>query len=280
VATLVLTFEPHPLSVVAPGKAPPSLTPLPEKLEQLAAAGADITVVAKADPNLLTLTPEEFINRVVARLSPVHIVEGTSFGFGRGRSGDAATLRRLGAEHGFMVTIVDPVRVTVDGGTTVEVSSSAIRRFIAEGRVEHAARCLGRAYTLIGEVVSGAGRGRQIGVPTANMGGLQQLVPGDGVYAGFARIHGKSSHERAPIPAAISIGTTPTFEDAGGRCVEVHLLDTEADLYNRQIRLEFGIRLRGQRKFASPADLVGQISRDIEAVRRFAGKKLESQERA
>ena len=285
VQTAVLTFEPHPLSVVAPAKAPPRLTPLPEKLDQLAAAGAEFVVVAKANRDLLGLTPQQFIERVVGRIQPRHIVEGASFGFGRGRSGTIETLRQLGREYGFEVVTVDTVRVEIDRETTVEVSSSIIRRLIAEGQTEQAALCLGRPYALIGKVVAGTGRGKRLGFPTANMTAADQLIPADGVYAGFAST---PSHRLSPAvaakrnvrasswPAAISIGTTPTFENSDPkhgpkeRQIEAHLLDADTDLYGREIRLEFGRWLRSQEKFASATALIDQIARDVEAVRRSA----------
>jgi riboflavin kinase/FMN adenylyltransferase len=279
---VVLTFEPHPLSVVAPAKTPPCLAPLPEKLDLLAAAGAQVTVVAEANRNLLTLTAEQFIERVLLRLNPTHIVEGSSFGFGRGRSGTPETLRRLGGRHGFEVLIVDPVRVDLDRETTVEVSSSIIRRLISEGRMEPASRCLGRPYGLSGKVVVGRRRGKQLGFPTANLAVEGRLIPADGVYAGSARLQSRALQSAVTEvgdsvwPAAISIGTTPTFE-AGGktharpeRRVEAHLLGADAEFYGRQIRLEFGAWLRNQEKFESPDDLVAQIARDVEAVRRYA----------
>ena len=283
--TVVLTFEPHPLSVVAPAKAPPRLTPLPEKLDQLAAAGAEVAVVAKANRDLLGLTPQQFIERVVGRIQPRHIVEGASFGFGRGRSGTIETLRQLGREYGFEVVTVDTVRVEIDRETTVEVSSSIIRRLIAEGQTEQAALCLGRPYALMGKVVAGTGRGKRLGFPTANMTVADQLIPADGVYAGFAStpsrrlspaVAAKRTVHVSSWPAAISIGTTPTFENSDSRHrpkerqIEAHLLDADTDLYGREIRLEFGRWLRGQEKFASAAALIDQIARDVEAVRRSA----------
>ena len=274
--TVVLTFEPHPLTVVAPARAPARLTPLPEKLDRLADAGAQIAVVARANRDLLALTPRQFIERVVGRLHPSHIVEGPSFGFGRGRSGTSDTLRQLGAEQGFEVLVADPVRVALDRDATVEVSSSLVRRLIAEGRVERATLCLGRPYALIGKVVVGIGRGKGLGFPTINLAVEDQLIPADGVYAGRARLELDPSAGPASRVAAISIGTTPTFEDAGpgqgpaARRVEAYLLDTEAELYGREVRLEFGTWLRTQEKFESAAALSAQIARDVQAVRRYA----------
>ncbi|MCH7813606.1 MAG: riboflavin biosynthesis protein RibF [Planctomycetes bacterium] len=277
--TVVLTFEPHPITILRPDQAPARLTPLPEKLERLRAAGADLVVVAEANRALLSLEAPRFVERVVARLHPAHIVEGRSFRFGAGRSGTSETLADLGRLHGFNVFIVDPVRLQVDPDTTVEVSSSLIRTLIGQGRVHRASLCLGRRYALVGDVVGGHGRGRGLGFPTANLDACDQLIPGDGVYAGFAWLEGESSDEARRWPAAISIGVNPTFAGASGpsarpeRRVEAHLLGPEAEMYGRRLRLEFGIRLRDQKKFDSPQALSNQIARDVEAVRRHADEQ-------
>ena len=272
--TVVVTFEPHPLSVVTPAKAPARLMPPEEKLACLAAAGADITVVIEANRDLLSTTAEDFIERLAARLHPGHIVEGSSFGFGRGRTGTVDTLRSLGRQRDFHVTIVDPVRVQLDGETKVDVSSSLIRTLVAEGRVHRAALCLGRPYTLIGRVTTGQRRGVTLGYPTANLAVDDQLVPADGVYAGFA-VAGTARR-----PAAISIGTTPTFSadpqrpgDGPQSKIEAYLLDAEVDLYNQDLRLEFGKWLREQQRFESAGELRAQIAKDVEAVRQHAGTK-------
>lgn len=266
--TVVLTFEPHPLSVVAPEKAPARLMPLDEKLSCLASAGAEIAVVARADRELLSLTPAQFVEKIVARLHPSHIVEGASFGFGRGRSGTPQTLRDLGTRLGYEVFIVDPVKLQLDGGTTLEISSSMIRRLIAEGRVHRAELCLGRPYALIGEVVGGIGRGTTLGFPTANLEVVDQLVPADGVYAGVVRVMGGAASSAARRwAAAVSIGTTPTFTAAAERKIEAFLLDADLQLYGKTLRLEFGKWLRAQKTFESAEELCAQINRDVAAVR-------------
>jgi riboflavin kinase/FMN adenylyltransferase len=263
---VVLTFEPHPLTVVAPSKTPPRLSTLDEKLSRLAAAGAHITVVAKSEAKLLALEAERFIEEViVGRFHPTHIVEGPSFGFGRGRKGTSELLQRSAPRFGFEVHILDPVTVRIDGGETLMVSSSLIRRLLAQGQVQQAATCLGRAYALTGKVVVGDQRGRTIGVPTANLEVADQLVPGEGVYAGRAVVN-DTDHA-----AAISIGRAPTFDGTESR-IEAHLLDFDGDLYDRSLRLEFQRKLRPQRAFDSPAALAEQLRRDIEAVRRAVGQ--------
>ncbi len=258
---VVLTFEPHPLSIVTPSKAPKLLSTPGEKLRCLARSGADITVVARSEPGLLSLEPQAFIEEVIwERFHPTHVVEGPSFGFGRSRRGTPELLSRVARRLGCEVHIVEPVTVQIEQGETLLVSSSLIRRLLAEGKVRRAGLCLGRSYTLIGQVAEGAGRGRTLGFPTANLAGIQQLIPADAVYAGRAVVPGGT------YPCAISIGSAPTF---GGqeRQVEAHLLDFTGDLCGKTIRIEFTRRLREQKKFESPEALARQLGEDVEAVR-------------
>jgi len=259
---VVLTFEPHPLGVVTGQKAPPRLSLPSQKLTWLKQAGADVTVVARSEPGLLGLEPERFIREVlVTRLHPTHVVEGPNFGFGRGRRGNTELLRRVGTEAGFEVHEVEPVTLEVDEGESVMVSSSLIRRLLAESKVHRAALCLGRPYTIRGEVVPGVQRGRQLGFPTANIALADQMLPGDGVYTGKVVI-ADVSHR-----AAISVGTQQTF-DHGARQLEVHVLDFEGNLYGQVIEVEFERPLRSQRKFESAEALAEQLHRDVAEVRR------------
>lgn len=261
---VVLTFEPHPLSVVAPERAPGALALPDEKLRFLAGAGADIVVIAKSEPTLLGLEAERFIEEVVVRqFHPKHIVEGPSFGFGRGRKGTPELLQQIAARFACKVHIVDPVTLRIDEDETLLVSSSLIRRLLSEGKVRRAAACLGRDYSLGGEVVAGDGRGRTLGFPTANIAAAQQIVPADGVYAGRTMFQGDT------FLSAISIGNTPTFHGTGQR-IEAHLLDFEGRLYGEPVRIEFERRLRDQRAFDSPEALVRQLHCDVEVVRGIA----------
>ncbi|MFH0983506.1 MAG: bifunctional riboflavin kinase/FAD synthetase [Planctomycetota bacterium] len=267
VPVAVLTFEPHPLSVVGPHRSPPRLTPAEEKIAQLGQARADLVGVAESTPALLGLTPEDFIDRIIVpRFHPTHVVEGASFGFGRGRKGTTELLQQLGPSRGFETFVVEPVRLQVEHHETVLVSSSLIRKLLQEGRVHHAELCLGRPYTLVGTVGHGAARGVELGFPTANLDGAEQLVPGEGVYAGEAHLAGES------YAAAINIGTAPTFGGTTTR-VEAHLLDFIGDLYGRPIRLDFHDPLRGQRKFASKEELIRQITEDVTRVRRLYAER-------
>ena len=258
---VVLTFEPHPLTVVAPGKAPLRLSHPDEKLRRLADAGADVTVVARSDPDLLGIEAEQFVEKVIVeKFRPTHIVEGPSFGFGRGRKGTPELLRDIASRFGCKVHIVEPVKIEI-ADETVMVSSSLVRRLLTEAKVDSAALCLGRPYALIGEVVHGDGRGRTIGFPTANVDVIDQLGPREGVYAGRATV---GDIER---PCAVSIGHTPTFGGTSQR-VEAYLLDLEdADLYGRTMRVEFDRLIREQHVFGSSEALVEQVHRDVEAVR-------------
>lgn len=258
---VVLTFDPHPLEIVSPGRVPERLMPLSEKICRLTQAGADAVVVARSEPALLSLEPHEFVESVIERkFKPSHVVEGWSFGFGKGRKGNADVLRDLGARHGFDVFIVEPVRLQVADDETVLVTSSMIRELIRAGQVDRARLCLGRPYALFGEVATGHGRGSKLGYPTANLGQIDQLIPAEGVYAGRAEVCGGS------YDAAISIGTTPTFGDNSLQ-VETFLLDCSAELYGQPMKLEFLRFLRGQRRFESPEALTKQIEQDVQQVR-------------
>lgn len=267
---VVLTFEPHPLSIVAPEKAPERLTPLPEKIRLLADTGVAMTVVADSNSGVLTTPAREFIREIIIpQFHPLHIVEGANFGFGKGRSGNNELLMSMGESLGFELFVVEPLRLEIDKDERTLVSSSLIRSLIREGKVHRAALCLGRPYTLIGHIIPGAKRGRSLGFPTANTRVADQLIPGQGVYAGRATVQDKT------FSAAISIGTNPTF-DGHTLAVEAHLLDVPAEfsadndlLYEQPIRIELGKWLRGQIKFQSPADLVAQIEKDVAATRQW-----------
>jgi len=258
---VVLTFEPHPLSVIAPDRAPERLTPPHEKMRLLSVNGADLVVIATSDSALLAVEPEDFVDDIVwGRFHPTQIVEGPSFGFGRARRGTPEMLRMLAARHGCETHILAPVTLEIHAHDTLLVSSTVIRGLLREGKARRAALCLGRPYALFGTVVRGAQRGRTIGFPTANVEPEDQLVPGDGVYSGTAEVADVTR------PCAISIGRTPTFGD-GGRLVEAHLLDFAGDVYGAPVRLELHRRLRGQRKFDSADALAEQLRRDVAAVR-------------
>jgi riboflavin kinase/FMN adenylyltransferase len=254
----VATFHPRPVSVLVPDRAPDSLSTLERRLELLAGAGVDDVVVVRFTRELAALTPEQFADDVlVGRLGAVEVLVGQNFRFGRGRIGDVNVLRALGEERGFGVTVT-PLH-EIDGGP---VSSSRIRELIRRGDVVGAGHLLGRPPSLEGIVVRGDGRGRELGVPTANLGLEQGFVqPAEGVYAGDV-VLGDGRRYRA----AISVGTNPTFDGTRDVRVESHLLRFDEDLYGATVQVEFRRFLRGQRRFDSIDELIRQMREDIAAV--------------
>lgn len=256
VPAVVLTFEPHPLTLVSPENCPPRLTTSDCKAALLEKCGIDVVMEYPTDWDLLQLSPEEFFQRfVVEEFAARGLVEGPNFYFGRGRSGNVETLRRLCEERGMSLDVVTPA---ADGAEMI--SSSRIRKALTAGDVERAAGLLGRRYRLSGTVRNGAGRGRVLGFPTANLHRVETLIPADGVYAGtFATQDGQ-------WPAAVHIGPNPTFQD-GERKVEAHLLDFSGDLYGQAAELEFVQRVRDTRRFADQAELQSQLQADVTTVR-------------
>ena len=257
VRSVAVTFEPHPSAVVRPGSEPPYLQTLSDRITSLYGAGIDRVLVLDFTPALAALEPHEFLERVlVGRLAPLKVVVGTNFRFGHKAAGDVVVLAEGGEQHGYEVEAV--TLLELDGEP---ISSSSIRDRLAEGDVAWSTRALGRPHEVLGEVVAGEGRGRTIGVPTANVepvGGL--VVPANGVYAGHAR-----RGERF-WPCVTNVGTRPTF-DGREVTVESHLLDMEEDLYGQRLAVSFEHRLRGEQKFDGPDELVAQIRRDLEAAR-------------
>ena len=254
---VVLTFDPHPARVLAPDRAPGALTTPDQKQELLASLGADLVVVLPFSPAVAAQSPEQFVSRVlVASLGARQVVVGESFRFGRGQSGDAARLVALGAAGGFGVEAVPPV---LDGGQPV--SSSRVREALAGGDVATAQRLLGRAFFVDAGVVRGDGRGRTIGVPTANLESTNEVLPARGVYAARCRVPDGSWRM-----AVVNRGRRPTF---GGEAetVEAHLLDFDSDLYAGTVRLAFAARLREERRFAGVQELVAQIRDDVSRAR-------------
>jgi len=257
--SVVLTFDPHPARVLSPDRAPASLTTLEQKAEILAVLGVDRLAVLPFTVELSRREPEDFARDVLQRaLAARVVVVGSSFRFGRGRSGDLATLRRFGDVLGFQVHGLRPV--IARGGP---ISSTRIREALSRGAVDAAKDFLGRRFFVDGAVVKGEGRGRRIGIPTANLDVVNETVPGGGVYACWARVLG----DAFPRPAAVNVGRRPTF-GGGVTMVEAHLLDYEGDLYGRTLRLEFEERLREGRTFPGAEALVAQIRGDIIEARR------------
>lgn len=259
-AAVAMTFDPPPDLVLRPDDQPQRITPAAQRADLLLAAGADYVVTARTDARLLGLSPEAFIAEIImSRFAPLQMVEGANFFYGKRRAGNIQTLRRAGRTHNFAVHVADPVAVDLGEGP-VPVSSTLIRRLLLDGRVERAARCLGRDFVLYGRVTGGERRGRALAYPTANIDPGEQVTPGDGIYAGRAAVRG------ADYPAAISVGDKPTF-GPGERTVETFLLDADGDFYNEPLALSFVRRLRDQEKFADGEALRAQIAGDVERVR-------------
>jgi riboflavin kinase/FMN adenylyltransferase len=256
-ACVVVTFDPHPVEVVRPERAPLRLTTEVERRVVMAACGVQHALVLRFDEVLAALPPERFVRDIlVARCGMKELVVGHDHGFGRGRSGDADTLRRIGEADGFEVVVVP--QVEVDG---VRVSSSAIRQGLVAGDLDGAARMLGRRYDLMARVGEGAGRGRRLGVPTINLAGVsaRKQLPPDGVYA--VRVEWRGGR----AGGMMNQGPRPTFGE-NERTLEAHLFGVDADLYGEWVRLEWVARLREVRQFASPAELMRQLDRDHAAA--------------
>ena len=255
----VVTFEPHPLTVLRPRLAPPRLTLPQRKSELLQAAGVSHLVVLPPEPAVLNLTAEQFWKLLRDDVKPSWIVEGSSFNFGRGREGTIEKLKEWTSQSSVKLDIVKGVEATLLDLSIVPVSSTLIRWLISYGRARDAAICLGRPYELEGRVVEGHKRGQKIGVPTANLDCGDQLILADGVYAGRAK-YGSRTYS-----AAISIGTLPTFGEYA-RQVEVHLIDFSANLYGQTLRVEVLDWLRDQRKFSGIDALKLQLNKDIQSA--------------
>lgn len=266
---VAVTFDRNPLSVLRPELCPPLLIGVNQKIQQLAEAGVDATLMLHFDEALAALPARAFVEHVlVGALGVETVLVGHDFRFGRGGAGDPDLLRELGAEWGFTVDVVDDVRAADEGR---RVSSTWIRELLAEGDVETAARLLGRSPSVWGEVVHGLKRGRELGYPTANLSpDSEGFVPADGVYAGWLVDEGSPDGLRPGIrhPAAISVGVNPTFADVERRQVEAYVLDeTDLDLYGRRVEIEFVGRVRGMIAFTGVDALIAQMADDVRHVR-------------
>lgn len=253
VTRVAMTFGTHPASLLSPDGAPPRLSTLKRRFDLFEDAGIDRVAVLGFDEEMRSMTPEDFVRRfLVAGLNARFVVVGVGFRFGRGAAGTTETLVELGQRHGFRVEVID---IACDGGA--EIRSSAIRQALHDGNVTRAAAMLGRPYDLEGIVVPGDGRGRQLGVPTANVSFPAMLtIPRHGVYAVVAVIDGDAHR------AVANLGTRPTF---GGEdeVLEVHVLGMDRDLYGKHLSVQFIGWLRDERRFDSVDDLLIQIHADI-----------------
>lgn len=255
--SMVLTFDPHPLKVIAPDRRLKLLTPLDEKIRLIEMTGMDVLVCIEFDREFAKMDPEDFVSGVlVERLGVRHVIVGHDYRFGRGKRGTTDLLRRRGRKYGFRVNVVRSRRMSGH-----PVSSSRIRQLLAWGRVCEAATLLGRPYSIHGRVITGAGRGAGIlGIPTANIETPNELAPREGVYAVKVKI-GNTLYD-----GVANIGRNPTF-GGGALSYETHLFGFDGDLLGEEIRLYFIDRIRGERTFPGPEALRREIDKDIETAK-------------
>ncbi|MBB2976018.1 riboflavin kinase/FMN adenylyltransferase [Microbacterium endophyticum] len=266
---VAVTFDRNPLSLLRPDLCPRDVSGVTQKIQQLAETGVDATLMLTFDEELAEWEPREFVERVLVQpLRTRTVLVGQDFRFGRGGAGTPEVLAQLGEEFGFRVDVVEDVRaIDVDR----RVSSTWIRELLAEGDVTDAAKLLGRPASVWGEVVHGLKRGRELGFPTANLSPeLEGFVPADGVYAGWLVDEGSADGLRSGTryPAAISVGTNPTFDDVHKRQVEAYVLDeTDLDLYGHRVEVQFVERVRGMIAFNGIEALIEQMTKDVSHVR-------------
>jgi riboflavin kinase/FMN adenylyltransferase len=257
---IALTFDPHPRAVFAPDSVPPMLTTLADRVELLKIHSADQVAVMKFNEKFAAISPEDFVkNILVDQLHVGTVIVGKNFTYGAKAAGNADTLIKDGIKYNFIVDIQE-----LAGGEE-PISSSRIRNLVMEGKVEQARELLSRPHRLDGVVVHGEKRGREIGYPTANLGKIDgQTIPADGIYAGWLTVGINF------WPAAISIGTNPTFEGDRGRQVEAYALDQQGlDLYDKAASIEFGWFLRPTLKFNGLDELLVQMKKDCDEARRL-----------
>ncbi len=265
VPAVVITFDPHPLTVLRPEQAPVRLTTPEQKEALLEEAGADVVLILRFTPELARVPARQFVRELLqSRLGLREIHVGQSFVFGHNREGDLELLQEMGEELGFQAFGVDEV---VWSGE--RISSTRIRRSISEGKVEDATAMLGRAYAISGMIARGDRMGKRLGWPTINLASDHKLLPYDGVYAG--RVYFPSFP--ATFDCVTNIGTRPTVYENYQRVVESHVLDFKADVYGKRAEVSFCKRLREERIFPSVMDLSAQIARDVEAAREYFARR-------
>jgi riboflavin kinase / FMN adenylyltransferase len=259
VRALILTFDPHPAQLLRPLQAPTPLSWTERKAWLLQELGVDAIVAYPTDAALLELNAQEFFERIIlSRLGARGLVEGQNFFFGHNRGGDIKVLGQFCRQADIPLEVIEPVQI---GGQVV--SSSRVRTLISAGAVAEAAGLLTQPYRIRGTVVRGQGRGNKLGYPTANVGQIDTLLPGEGIYAGQAWIDGRS------YATAVSLGSNPTFDESEMK-VEAFLLDYRGDLYGRPIEIDFLARLRDIKRFDSADQLVDQMALDVAETRRIA----------
>jgi len=267
--SIVLTFEPHPLKVIAPERAPKLLTTFKDRVNLIKASGIDVIICVNFTSEFAHLQAEDFVKKILSETIGIkEIFVGSDYQFGRGRKGTPELLKALGRKYGFEVTIIQEINLN-----NVTISSSKIRTLIAKGRVEEASVFLGRHYSVEGVVIEGAKRGKKLlNIPTANIAPFNELLPKDGVYAVTVALNGKI------YGGAVNIGCNPTFEDKKFS-FEVHILEFGTELLGKTLRVNFIKRIRDEIKFSNIEDLATQMRKDIDDIKEILSwevKKLGS----
>lgn len=254
--SMVVTFRPHPLKVLAPEKCPPLISIYEEKIELFRKLGIDVLVKIPFSLHFAEMSPRDFVRKILCDLLGLkEIFVGYNYRFGRGREGTTQTLRAMGEEFNFRVNEVKQIALKSE-----VISSTRIRQLLTAGEVEHAAELLGRPYAITGIVIRGDSRGKTLGFPTANIASKHAIVPANGVYAV------KLSARDTCYSGVVNIGVRPTFETKS-LAIEVHVFDFNEDLYGEEVTIYFIRKIREERKFETSEALIGQISRDIRAAR-------------
>ena len=256
--SVVYTFEPHPLKIVAPHKSPFLLTTLKEKIELIKASGVDYLILARFTKAFASQHPWEFVeDTLVKQLKAKEVWVGHDYAFGKGRTGTIEYLKELGKKFSFKVSVIPACKKR-----GIIISSSNIREYIRYGKVREAAGFLGRPYAVSGKVVKGRNIGRHLGFPTANIEIHNELLPKDGIYAVRVMLGNKI------YKGAVNIGIAPTFH-TNKRAVEVYIINFKQNIYGKKLKIEFIQRLRGEKTFKSAAGLAIQIKRDVEKVKKI-----------
>lgn len=262
--SVVVTFRPHPLKVLAPEKCPPLISIYEEKIQLFEKLGIDVLVKIPFSLRFAEMTPRQFVKEVLCdTLGAKDIFVGYNYRFGKGREGTTQTLKLMGKEFGFTVHEVD--QISLNGEV---ISSTKIRQLLSDGEVEHAARLLGRPYAITGIVIKGDSRGKTLGFPTANIASKHSIIPADGVYAVKLLVRDRC------LDGIVNIGVRPTF-DTHSRAIEAHVFNFNEDLYGEEITLFFIRRIREEKKFASAEDLADQITRDISSAKEILAESPE-----
>jgi len=261
--SMVVTFRPHPLKILAPDKCPPLISIYEEKIRLIEKLGIDVLVKIPFSLDFAAMEPRDFVKNILRDLLGAReIFVGYNYRFGKGRKGDIRMLNELGKELGFVVREIE--QVSLNGEV---ISSTRIRRLLKDGEVEDAAKFLGRPYALCGIVVKGDGRGRGLGFPTANIASKHAIIPSNGVYA--VKLFVRDRH----YDGIVNIGTRPTFE-AKTLAIEVHIFGFDEDIYGEEVSIYFIGRIREEKRFAGAQELISQIKEDVAIAKELLSKRL------